>query len=554
MKLNTNAAERSGSRLRITMSRGTARALLGAGLGLVLMAGGAVGVGAATGGGFGPGLDSPFAGWFTPTPGPVLWGTVATAPASSTGSFTVTAGKGVTWTVDLTASTTYTETGVTSPGYSDVAVGDQVAVFGASTATDTVSADSVVITRWPVVVGTVATAPASSTGSFTLTTCKGVTWTVDLTGSTGYTERGVTSPTYSDVAVGDETVVFGTSTGTDTATATSVVIIQRPVVSGTVATAPASSTGSFTVTAGKGVTWTVDLTGSTTYTERGVTSPSYANVVVGDGVVVYGTSTGTDTVSAISVVIMQRPAVVGTVATAPTSPTGSFTVSAWKSQTVTVDLTGSTSYTERGVTSASYSDVVVGDEVVVYGSSAGTATFTATSVVIIQRPVVAGTVATAPTSSTGTFTLTSRQDQTWTVDLSASTTYQECGVSSPSYSDIAVGDEVAVYGTSTGTDTVSAGSVVIMPSHFPAAPPSPWAVGHGSSSSTPALTGFQKGIGTPDPSDGWSTPSASPAASDPGGSTAQGGGWTPGGSSHQHPQGGELGSLSSDLHAGRPGH
>jgi peroxiredoxin family protein len=261
-------------------------------------------------------------------------------------------------------------------------------------------------------------------------------------------------------------------------------------------------------------------------------------VAVGDEVVVYGTSTGTDTVSAGSVVIMQRPAVVGTVATAPASSTGSFTVTAWKQQTVTVDLTGSTSYTERGVTSPGYSDVAVGDEVVVYGTSTGTDTFTASSVVIIQRPAVTGKVATAPSSSSGSFTVTAWQNQTWTVDLSGSTTYLEWGVSSPSYSDVAVGDQVVVYGTSTGTDTVAASSVVIM-SHGLKAPPSPWAVGHVSPSPTPALTGLRVGIGGTTPPDGWSTP--------------HGGGSTAGGSHHQGSQGDGRGSLSGGAHGGGPG-
>jgi len=539
MKLNSMTAPSTGFRLRTILPRRTAtRSVLGAGLALGLLVVGALSVGASPWGNYGSGGGSPFVPPFSPSPAPTVAGTVATAPTSSTGSFMITAWGGVPWTVDLSGSTAYTEPGVSSPTFSNVAVGDEVSVNGASTGSNTVDAISVSIIQKPVVVGTVATAPASSAGSFTLTACKGSTWTVDLTGSTTYTERGVTSPGFSDIAVGDEAVVFGSSTGTDTATATSVVIIQKPVVSGTVATAPGSSTGSFTVTAWKGVTWTVDLTGSTTYTERGVTSPGYSDVAVGDEVVVYGTSTGTDTVSAGSVVIMQRPAVVGTVATAPASSTGSFTVTAWKQQTVTVDLTGSTSYTERGVTSPGYSDVAVGDEVVVYGTSTGTDTFTASSVVIIQRPAVTGKVATAPSSSSGSFTVTAWQNQTWIVDLSGSTTYLEWGVSSPSYSDVAVGDEVVVYGTSTGTDTVAASSVVIM-SHSAKAPPSPWAVGHVSPSPTPALTGLRVGIGGATPPDGWSTP--------------HGGGSAAGGSNHQGSQGGGLGSLSGGAQGGRSG-
>jgi hypothetical protein len=156
----------------------------------------------------------------------------------------------------------------------------------------------------PAVVGTVATMTASS-DTFTVAAWKGQTWTVTVTGSTAYTERGVTSPTFSDVAVSDEVVVYGTSTGTDAVSASTVVIMQRPIVVGTVASV--TSSDSFTVMAGKGQTWTVTVTGSTTYTERGVTSPDFSNVAVGDQVAVYGTSTGSNTADATSVVILSKP-------------------------------------------------------------------------------------------------------------------------------------------------------------------------------------------------------------------------------------------------------
>jgi hypothetical protein len=238
----------------------------------------------------------------------------------------------------------------------------------------------------------------------------------------------------------------------------------------------------------------VTVTGSTTYTERNVTSPGFANVAVGDDVVVYGTSTGTDTATAISVAIMQRPVVVGTVASVTTSPTDSFTVAAWKSQTVTVDVTGSTTYTERGVTSPGFSNVAVGDQVAVYGTSAGTSTFNAVSVAITQKPTVTGTVASVTTSPSDSFTLKARNGQTWTVDVSGATTYSASGVSAPSFSTLAVGNQVAVYGTSTGSNTVDATSVVILskPSTHPKA--SPWAVGQ-EPSGTPDPSGFHGAFG-----------------------------------------------------------
>ncbi|HYA00030.1 MAG TPA: DUF5666 domain-containing protein [Candidatus Binatia bacterium] len=288
---------------RVLPRRRLTQWVVGGALALTLVGVGATAVGAAPWGGFGWGGGAPK----THHQMPAIVGMVATAPASSTGSFTVTAWKNATWTVDLSASTTYSEWAVSSPTYANIGVGDEVVVFGTSAGSNTIDATSVVIIRKPVVVGKVATAPASSSGSFTVTAWKDVTWTVDLSGSTTYSEQGVSSPTYANIGVGDEVVVFGTSAGSNTVDATSVVIIQKPVVVGKVATAPASSSGSFTVTACKDVTWTVDLSASTTYSERGVSPPTYANVLVGDEVVVYGTSAGSNTVDATSVVILSKP-------------------------------------------------------------------------------------------------------------------------------------------------------------------------------------------------------------------------------------------------------
>jgi hypothetical protein len=493
MKLSSLDVTRGRFRLHMILPRRAGRGVLGVGLALALMTAGAVGVGAATRAGVGPGLGSPGSPGYSPTPAPAVSGTVASLTTPPGDTITLTTKKGVTWTVDVSGSTTYTDSSVTSPTFADVAVGDEVLVYGTTTGTDAVSATNVMIIVKPAVVGTVATVTASG-DTFTVAAWKGQTWTVTVTGSTAYTERGVTSPTFSDVAVSDEVVVYGTSTGTDAVSASTVVIIQRPIVVGTVASV--TSSDSFTVMAGKGQTWTVTVTGSTTYTERNVTSPGFANVAVGDDVVVYGTSTGTDTATAISVAIMQRPVVVGTVASVTTSPSDSFTVTAWKSQTVTVDVTGSTTYTERGVTSPDFSNVAVGDQVAVYGTSAGTSTFNAVSVAITQKPTVTGTVASLTISPGDSFTLKARDGQTWTVDVSGATTYSASGVSAPSFSTLAVGNQVAVYGTSTGSNTADASSVVILskPSTHPNA--SPWAVGQ-ESTGTPSLSGFRGGVASP---------------------------------------------------------
>ena len=74
----------------------------------------------------------------------------------------------------------------------------------------------------PAAVGTVATVGPSS---FTIKTHDGTTVTVDLSGSTTYRDRGVTTPTLANVTVGETVAAFGTETA-NTVTATSVAIGQ----------------------------------------------------------------------------------------------------------------------------------------------------------------------------------------------------------------------------------------------------------------------------------------------------------------------------------------
>jgi hypothetical protein len=71
----------------------------------------------------------------------------------------------------------------------------------------------------------------------------------------------------------------------------------RPAVVGTVATV---GTNSFTVKTHSGSTVTVDVTDATTYRVPDVTSPSFANVKVGQTVVAFGTETS-GTVAATSI-------------------------------------------------------------------------------------------------------------------------------------------------------------------------------------------------------------------------------------------------------------
>ena len=72
-----------------------------------------------------------------------------------------------------------------------------------------------------------------------------------------------------------------------------------PAAVGTVATV---GTSSFTIKTKGGTIVTVDVNGSTTYRDRGVSSPTLANVTVGETVAAFGTDTA-NTVAATSVAI-----------------------------------------------------------------------------------------------------------------------------------------------------------------------------------------------------------------------------------------------------------
>ena len=163
-----------------------------------------------------------------------------------------------------------------------------------------------------------------------------------------------------------------------------------PAAFGTVASVGADT---FTLTTRDGTKVTVDVSGTTTYVDPGVTTPSFTDVKVGDHVAVFGTDSS-NTVTATKVAIGgpdgdgpggfgghrafggTPPAAVGTVASVGTN---TFVVTSPDGTKVTVDVGSSTSYMEFGKTSASIADVTVGAHVAVFGTNANN-TVTATKV------------------------------------------------------------------------------------------------------------------------------------------------------------------------------
>jgi hypothetical protein len=145
-----------------------------------------------------------------------------------------------------------------------------------------------------------------------------------------------------------------------------------PTVSGSV-TALGSS--SVTISQTRGSTRTLTLTGSTTYTLGGATA-SQSALVVGAQITARGTvdSSGNFTATAVTI---QPSAVSGTVAS-KTSSTIVVTTAAGK--TVTVNVSSSTKYSVRGVSSATLDSVAVGYTIQAQGTLNADGSLTATVV------------------------------------------------------------------------------------------------------------------------------------------------------------------------------
>ncbi len=172
----------------------------------------------------------------------------------------------------------------------------------------------------PAAVGTVKSV---GNDTFTLTTASGSTVTVDVGSATKYVDPSVSSPSFSNVTVGEHVAVMGTESS-NTVTATSVLIGSPSGMKGlggfgpggpggpggppaAVGTVQSVGANTFTLTTASGSTVTVDVGSSTKYVDPSVSSPSFSSVTVGEHVAVIGTDSS-NTVSATTVLIGAPPA------------------------------------------------------------------------------------------------------------------------------------------------------------------------------------------------------------------------------------------------------
>ena len=206
----------------------------------------------------------------------------STITATGRGSQTIT--------VQVSATTAYTEAG-TSASLSDVKVGSIIAVRGANTGTGytgapsatsgaTISATAITIVL-PQVAG-VVTGVSGST--LTITGFDGATRTVTVTDSTRYQKAGQ-SAALSNITSGTAIAVEGTANGDGSLTAVRVTI-QVPRVAGQVTAVNGSS---YTVAGRFGQSYTVATTGSTTYANANGSTASAAAVTTNTYIVAEGT-------------------------------------------------------------------------------------------------------------------------------------------------------------------------------------------------------------------------------------------------------------------------
>jgi len=253
------------------------------------------------------------------------------SPASS-GDFTVVTGRRALAiiTVEVTTSTTFTDSADTAPSFADICVASHVKALG-TFSSGTLSASSVsVLAPRPrhlngivTSVNGVSTADtcgaATTAGSFRLVPANHarLILTVGVTTSTAFTDSADTAPSFADICVGSHLNAVATvSPGALTASSVTVVAPRPRHIQGIVTSVNDVSTagtcgtssgpGSFTVVTrahGQGIV-SVEVTSSTTFADSADSAPSFADICVASHLKALGTLlSGTLTASSVSVLV-----------------------------------------------------------------------------------------------------------------------------------------------------------------------------------------------------------------------------------------------------------
>ena len=209
---------------------------------------------------------------------------------------------------------------------------------------------------------------------------------------------------------------------------------------------------SVTVMAHDGTPSTFMITGTTTFSEDGVTVPA-TDLVVGSHVDIEVTTALPTIATAINIKVTHARSIrLGGLVTAASLT--SVTVMAHDGTPSTFMITGTTTFSEGGATVPA-TDLVVGDFADIEVSSSAMTTATSIKIELARF----GGVVTA--TSSGTITITGHKGVTQTIVVGMSTTYSKDGATA-ALTDVMVGDLVSAQGTiGATTTTLDATSVTI---------------------------------------------------------------------------------------------
>ena len=291
--------------------------------------------------------------------------------------------------------------------------------------------------------------------------------------------------------------VHSASSGDAPSVSGKVIAVNGDVTAGTCGTAGA--TGDFIVksTTSKAHLTTVNVTASTSFVEKSVSTPSFANVCVGFQATAIGNNTA-HSMNALAVRIFAPTAVnrFGQVTAVDGSSApgacgtagarGSFTLNFKVGKSTVIDTVyvyRITKFRDPKLAGATFADVCVGDNAAAEGPSIGSTILAA--VVVVTPPTtptplhIKGEVTSVNSVSTtgtcgvadtaGSFVVTWTYNHSippstinTTVDVVATTPFVENGVASPSFANLCVGGKASVIGTN-ASGALDASAVAVYP-------------------------------------------------------------------------------------------
>jgi hypothetical protein len=323
--------------------------------------------------------------------------------AGTSGIFTIVSRNTSQTTIAVTSSTKFTGRRLSSPTFANVCVNESVGstgtVVGGAFDASLVKIWSPKVPRTGSAFGLVTSVNGSTTtgicgaagssGTFTLMNPRRAQATINVTSSTVFFERGASAPTFANVCVNEMVGATGTASAGSIA-ATDVMIwslvptdfnafgLVSSVNGSTAAGAcgVAGTSGMFTVVRGRNaIQTTIDVTPATTFKENEVASPSFANVCVGEAAGAHGSFSG-GVLNATRVHIWSPPeqppatafglviSVNGSSASGAcgvAGTAGTFTVIRRNASQAVIDVTSTTKFRDRGVTSPSFADLCVNE-------------------------------------------------------------------------------------------------------------------------------------------------------------------------------------------------